>query len=99
MASTIVHLSEQAEDPVQDFFMIHDSFAIAGDTWELFDAVRHTFVEQYDNGCLLERFQEEVRQQLSDPTLLDCPKKGVGPIPAKGDLDLQGIKRSEFCFS
>jgi DNA-directed RNA polymerase len=99
MASTIVHLSEQAEDPVQDFFMIHDSFAIAGDTWELFDAVRHTFVEQYDNGCLLERFQEEVRQQLSDPTLLDDPKKGVGPIPAKGDLDLQGIKRSEFCFS
>lgn len=99
MAATIVYLKEQPEEPVQDFFMIHDSFAISGDTWELFDAVRHTFVEQYSNECLLKKFQEEIRQQLSDPALLDDPKKGVGPIPTKGNLDLEGIKSSEFCFS
>ena len=99
MASTIVYLNEDVDDPVVDFFMIHDSFAVSGDTWELFDAVRHTFVEQYDNCCVLERFQEEIRQQLSDPTAMDAPENGVLPIPPKGDLDLQGIKRSEFCFS
>ena len=99
MASTIAYLNEDVDDPVTDFFMIHDSFAVSGDTWELFDAVRHTFVEQYDNGCVLERFQEEIRQQLSDPAAMDAPENGVLPIPAKGDLDLQGVLSSEFCFS
>lgn len=81
------------EPMAEDFFMVHDSFAISGDTWDLFDTVRDTFVNMYDNGCVLQRFEDEVRQLLNDPST-ELP-----PIPIKGTLDINGVRYSEFCFS
>jgi DNA-directed RNA polymerase len=79
--------------------MIHDSFATSGDVWDLYHSVRHTFVEMYDDHCVFKAFQDDIRRDLEHPSDLEKPKNKVPPIPAKGTLDLQGIKDSEFCFS
>ena len=78
----------------EDFFMIHDSFAISGDTWDLFDTVRETFIDMYSGECVFAKFEDEIRQQLSDPAheFDKC-------IPTKGTLDLDLIRMSQFCFS
>jgi len=81
------------EPLAEDFFMVHDSFAISGDTWHLFDTVRDTFVNMYSSGCVLQRFEDEVRQLLKDPATQ------LPPIPPKGTLDINGVRGSEFCFS
>ena len=97
MALCIVDLLDKGQS--EDFMMIHDSFATSGDVWDLYHSVRHTFVEMYDDHCVFKAFQADIRRDLEHPSDLEKPKNKVPPIPAKGTLDLQGIKDSEFCFS
>ena len=78
----------------EDFFMIHDSFSVSGDAWDLYDSVRDALVEMYIDECHLCRFEDEIRNQLNDPAHVFEHK-----IPEKGDLDLEKIKESVFCFS
>ena len=78
----------------EDFFMIHDSFSVSGDAWDLYDAVRSTLVDMYSGDCLFCKFEDEIRNQLNDPAHVFEHK-----IPEKGDLDLEQIKESVFCFS
>ena len=91
MHLTICHMLDNGL--AEDFFMIHDSFSMSGDTWDLFDGVRETFVNMFDGDCILQKFEDEVRQQLSDPNAV------LPTMPAKGTLDIQQVKGSEFCFS
>ena len=101
MAKTIVRLRDQfdgqGEGGCQDFFMIHDSFAISGDVDDLYYGVRDAHIEMYQSENLLLKWQEELRQQLDHPN--DFEKAGVEPIPEMGNLDLQLIRESQFCFS
>ena len=101
MAKTIVRLYDKfekgEEGGCQDFFMIHDSFAISGDVDDLYYGVRDAHIEMYEAENLLLKWQEELRQQLDHPN--DFEKAGVEPIPEMGNLDLQLIRESEFCFS
>ena len=87
----------------EDFFMIHDSLSISGDVWDLYDGVRQSFVDMFSGGCLFEKFEEEIRQQLNDPTKPFTMKVGDTEreltIPAKGTLDLEAVKGNQFCFS
>lgn len=92
MHLTIVKMLE--EGTAEDFFMIHDSFSVSGDVWDLFDTVRETFIDMYSGECVFERFENEVRQQLSNPAH-EFDRK----IPEKGTLDLESIRLSQFCFS
>jgi DNA-directed RNA polymerase len=79
---------------IEDFFLIHDSYAsTAADTWKLYHCVRKAFVSMFKDQCVFENFEAEVRQQLDNPNE-DLPK-----IPPKGDLDVEGILDSEYCFS
>jgi DNA-directed RNA polymerase len=81
---------------VQDFFLIHDSFASTPNMTSLvYAAVRETFVEMYDGRCVYTEFYTEVRQQLSVAGRDKLDLK----VPPKGTLDLQGILKSEYCFS
>jgi DNA-directed RNA polymerase len=82
------------EGTAEDFFMIHDSFSVSGDTWDLFDSVRDTFINMYAGDCVFERFENEIRQQLDNPAH-EFPKS----IPARGTLDLEAVRMSQFCFS
>ena len=95
MAKTICKLLDEGK--TQDFFMIHDSFAISGDVDDLYKGVREAHVEMYNGECLMLKWQEELRQQLDNPT--DFEKSDVPPIPEKGALVLADIMNSEFCFS
>jgi len=78
----------------EDFFMIHDSFSVSGNAWDLYDTVRSTLVDMYSEDCLFDRFEDEIRNQLNNPAHVFEHK-----IPEKGTLDLEQIKQSDFCFS
>ena len=95
MAKTIVKLLDAGA--TEDFFMIHDSFAISGDVDDLYYGVREAHIEMYEAENLLLKWQEELRQQLDHP--YDFEKSEVDPIPQMGNLDLHGIRDSQFCFS
>ena len=82
------------EDTATDFFMIHDSFSVSGDAWDLYDSVRATLVDMYSKDCLFCKFEDEIRNQLNDPA-----HEFKHKIPEKGELDLEKIKESDFCFS
>ena len=82
------------DNGVEDFFMIHDSFATTcADTWTMYHCIRHAFVDQYESGCFFEEIREQVKQRVSDP-MMDLP-----PVPTKGVLDIRGVLESEYCFS
>lgn len=81
---------------ITDFFLIHDSFASTPpDTDLVYAAVRSAFVEMYDGFCMYQKFLDQARQQLS---VQGCESLEV-EIPKKGNLDLQLILESEYCFA
>jgi DNA-directed RNA polymerase len=83
----------------EDFFMIHDSFSISGDVWDLYDGVRNTFINMFSGECLFQRFEDEIRQQLNDPSMVFGTEDKPITIPTKGSLDLEAIRYNDFCFS
>ena len=83
----------------EDFFMIHDSFSISGDVSDLYEGVRDTFIKMFSSNCLFSRFEEEVRQQLNDPSIFFGSEENPIIIPTKGSLDLEAIRHNDFCFS
>jgi DNA-directed RNA polymerase len=77
--------------------MIHDSFGVhAADTSLLNAVLRESFVTQYSQP-VLERFREEIVEQLeiSAPELVEK----IPPVPHTGNLDLEAVKRSDFFFA
>ena len=82
---------------LRHFAVIHDSFAVhACDTGTLNTVLRWAFVEQYREP-VLEKFREEIVAQLEtvDPELV----QKLPPLPAAGNLDLDGVLESEFFFA
>lgn len=79
---------------VGDYFLIHDSFAtVPADTWTMFDVVRHSFIAMYSDWCLYEDLYDRTHQLLTDPSRISEVK-----IPAKGNLDLDEVADSLYCF-
>ena len=79
---------------ISDYFLIHDSFATTvQDTWTMYHCIRHSFVDMFKDKCLYSEFEEHIRQRLSNP------EQKLPPIPPKGNLDLDGVLESEYCFS
>jgi len=79
---------------IRDFFLIHDSFGVMpADCPRMFNAVRESFVELYSASCLYTMLADQVRQYLDDPDAAIFPE-----IPEKGDLDLDEVLRSQYCF-
>ena len=92
LLSTVLALKDNG---IHDFMMIHDSFAVpCKSSWDLFNIVRETFIDQYDSYCLYQSIYDSTLQQLSDTRVLDSLLQ-----PDKGDLDLNGIANSDFCFA
>lgn len=89
---TINHCQDQG---VQDFFVIHDSFGCnASDTRVMYESVREVFSMMYTDYCFFSQLDREARSALNDPnndTLLD--------IPPKGNLNLDLVCESNYCFS
>jgi len=72
------------------FSAVHDSFwTHPCDVDEMNDALREVFVELYSQP-LLERLKESWEQRYPD---LEFP-----PLPERGDLDLDEVKRAKYFF-
>lgn len=96
MMSTILSLKEQG---VNDFMMIHDSFAVQNEfSWDLFHTVRDTFVKQYENHCMYSNLKSSCLNKLNPdgPSFENISKLN---IPNIGDLDINSVRKSDYCFS
>ena len=76
-------------DPISSFAMVHDSFGVHASRMSEFleECVKPAFIDMY-KGDILKAFRATL------PPDLDLP-----PMPDLGDLDLEGVSRSEFFFS
>lgn len=84
------------DNGVQDFFMIHDSFGTTpADTDIMYQSVRMSFIDIYKDWCLYESFWKQATSRLSYGGLKRLEKN----IPDKGDLDIDKVMESEYCFS
>jgi len=84
------------QNGVEDFFLIHDSFGTTpADTDIMYNSVRASFVEIYQDYCLYSDLLNQASKQLSYAGL----EKLDVVIPPKGSLDLGAIPNSEYCFS
>jgi DNA-directed RNA polymerase len=92
MGATILQMLDHN---IKDMMVIHDSFSTScNQTWDLYHHVRHTFVDQYAQACVMSEFRRQVIGQLDAPDT-----KRLLPVPQKGTLDLTEVLESEFCFS
>ena len=83
------------DNGIKDFCVIHDSFAtLPCDTWNLFHCIRRSFIEMYSNWCLYEDFLYQTQQQMKNPS-----NPTIKDIPGKGNLELESIMDSDYCFS
>jgi DNA-directed RNA polymerase len=83
-----------AQDGVQDFAMIHDSYGVhAGRASLLRDNLRAAFVEQYSEP-VLEEFRAQLLRQLPENQHEELP-----PLPPLGDLDLEAVRQSDYFFA
>ena len=79
---------------VKNMMCVHDSFSTSiGSAFTMSWAIRRAFVDFFDGYCLYEDVLAQVREQLDDPDNADLPE-----IPAKGDLDLEGVMKSDYNF-
>lgn len=80
---------------ITNWCLIHDSFGTnAAKAGLLFKAVRETMVKTYTDHDVIQEFYDQFYDQLDASQLKKMP-----PIPAKGELDINEILESEFCFS
>ena len=80
---------------IKSFALIHDSFGtVAADARNLFNAVRETLVETYEEHDVIQEFYDQFYDQLHESQLEKMPA-----IPAKGSLNLQEILKSDFAFA
>jgi DNA-directed RNA polymerase len=80
---------------IADFAFIHDSYAThAANTDQLAYLLREAFIEQYGQYDVLENFYKEILQQLPPELALEIP-----PVPPKGKLDLEAVRKSKYFFA
>jgi DNA-directed RNA polymerase len=84
------------EEGIDSFAMIHDSFGThACDTDKLFSIVRETFVQMYEGHDVLAEFKSSITASVADEVLLEEMPDDL----EIGDLDLDGVKSSMYCFA
>ena len=89
-----VTVANMAELGVQDYAMIHDSFAVhACDTQTLASVLRESFIAIY-SGDTLGNLMLELEQQLPPEVFAELPAP-----PAMGTLDINCVRDSEYFFA
>ena len=89
----VVNAMKQLGD--DNFMMIHDSFGTdCAHAGLLYKVIRQEFVNLYKDQNHLENFLESVKYLIGDDKLSKVPK-----IPAFGNLDLDLVTQSDFCFA
>ena len=89
----VVNAMKQLGD--DNFMMIHDSFGTdCAHAGLLYKVIRQEFVNLYKDQNHLENFLESVKYLIGDDKLSKVPE-----IPAFGNLDLDLVTQSDFCFA
>ena len=89
----VVNAMKQLGD--DNFMMIHDSFGTdCGHAGLLYKVIRQEFVNLYKDQNHLANFLESVKYLIGDDKLSKVPD-----IPAFGNLDLDLVTQSDFCFA
>lgn len=79
---------------VDHFAMIHDSFGTCpGNAGTLFKVVRDTFVETYSSRDVIQDFHDGFSHLLTEKASEKIPA-----LPPKGNLNLEDIRKSLYCF-
>ena len=83
------------ENNVKDFFLVHDSFATSPtDTPIMYRVVREAFVEMYENFDLYQSILDVTKENLDNSEEIEFPS-----LPTRGNLDLKGVLKSDYCFA
>ena len=89
-----ITVANMVENDVNDFAMIHDSFAVhACDTQLLAEVLRESFIAMYE-GDTLGNLMIELEQQLPAAVFSELPAP-----PAMGTLDINCVRDSEYFFA
>ena len=89
----VVNAMKQLGD--DNFMMIHDSFGTdCAHAGLLYKVIRQEFVNLYKDQNHLANFLESVKYLIGDDKWSKVPE-----IPAFGNLDLDLVKQSDFCFA
>ena len=80
---------------ITNFCNVHDSFGTtAGDVETLNKCIREAFIKMFTEFDILENFRNDVLKQLPVELHSKLPE-----VPAKGDLDIEKLRVSEFFFA
>jgi len=81
-------------DRSMSFAMIHDSFGVHAADMAVFveECIKPAFVEMYKGNDLLAKFKDELSVNLKDGEKFE-------DLPARGKLNIDDVKRSQFFFS
>lgn len=86
-------IMNQAEKGNNNFFMIHDSFGTDIEHAEdLFKAIRTELVNMYKGHNYLEEWLTDVEYLLPE-------EKEIPQMPTKGNLNLDDVVNSKYCFA
>ena len=89
----VVNAMKQLGD--DNFMMIHDSFGTdCAHAGLLYKVIRQEFINLYKDQNHLANFLESVKYLIGDDKWSKVPE-----IPAFGNLDLDLVKQSDFCFA
>ena len=79
----------------QNFMMIHDSFGTdAAHAGSLFRTIREEFVNLYKDQNHLQTFLHQVSYLINEDDVDKVPN-----LPKFGNLNLEEVKKSDFCFA
>lgn len=79
----------------RNFMMIHDSFGTdAAHAGQLFKTIREEFVNLYKDQNHLDTFLHQVSYLIPDEDIDNIPN-----LPSFGKLDLEEVKKSNYCFA
>jgi len=94
-AHLMLSVATARDNGIDNFAMIHDSFGTHAANAEMFGAcLRHAFVDMYEDVDVLTDFRKSIIAMLPEERHDEVP-----PVPAKGTLDLQQVKDSDFFFA
>ena len=88
-------VNSEYEKGNRNFMMIHDSFGTdAAHAGQLFKTIREEFVNLYKDQNHLDTFLHQVSYLIADEDMDKVPN-----IPSFGKLDLEEVKKSDYCFA
>ena len=80
---------------ITNFCNVHDSFGTtAVDVEMLNSSIREAFISMFTDHDILENFRNDVLRQLPPELHHKIPE-----VPAKGDLNINNLRDSEFFFA